>query len=129
MGAFEAEYGADATPFADEARRRFFPQLDKTGWSKVVLAASVRAYVPPTLVRCPPESDPDVKLPIARPALYIFTCCKTRRARSTMCGQKFFRAGPSYGVQLSLEAFCRWRIQIRADTLIPRMSSSLTGIP
>ena len=46
VGAFEAEHGADAKPFADEARRRFFPQLDKVGWSKVVLAASVRAYVP-----------------------------------------------------------------------------------
>jgi carboxyl-terminal processing protease len=46
VGAFEAAHGAEAKPFADEARRRFFPQLDKTGWAKVVLASAVRAYVP-----------------------------------------------------------------------------------
>jgi carboxyl-terminal processing protease len=46
VGAFEAIHGADAKPFADEARRRFFPQLDKAGWAKVVLASAVRAYVP-----------------------------------------------------------------------------------
>jgi carboxyl-terminal processing protease len=46
VGAFEAAHGAEAKPFADEARRRFFPQLDKSGWAKVVLASAVRAYVP-----------------------------------------------------------------------------------
>ena len=46
VGAFEATYGAAAKPFADEARRRFFPDLDKAGWAKVVLASAVRAYVP-----------------------------------------------------------------------------------
>ena len=46
VGAFEAAHGAEARPFADEARRRFFPQLDKAGWAKVVLASAVRAYVP-----------------------------------------------------------------------------------
>ena len=46
VGAFEAAHGPDARPFADEARRRFFPQLDKEGWAKVVLASAVRAYVP-----------------------------------------------------------------------------------
>ena len=46
VGAFEAAHGAEAKPFADEARRRFFPQLDKAGWAKVVLASAVRAYVP-----------------------------------------------------------------------------------
>jgi len=46
VGAFEAVHGAEAKPFADEARRRFFPQLDKAGWAKVVLASAVRAYVP-----------------------------------------------------------------------------------
>lgn len=46
VGAFEAVHGAEAKPFADDARRRFFPQLDKAGWAKVVLAAAVRAYVP-----------------------------------------------------------------------------------
>ena len=46
VGAFETAHGAEAKPFADEARRRFFPQLDKAGWAKVVLASAVRAYVP-----------------------------------------------------------------------------------
>jgi carboxyl-terminal processing protease len=46
VGSFEAVHGAEAKPFADEARRRFFPQLDKAGWAKVVLASAVRAYVP-----------------------------------------------------------------------------------
>jgi carboxyl-terminal processing protease len=46
VGAFEAAHGAEGKPFADEARRRFFPQLDKAGWAKVVLASAVRAYVP-----------------------------------------------------------------------------------
>ncbi|MBX3262343.1 MAG: S41 family peptidase [Labilithrix sp.] len=45
-GAFEAAYGAEGARFADEARRRFFPPLDKAGWSRVVLASAVRAYVP-----------------------------------------------------------------------------------
>jgi len=46
VGAFEGVHGAAAKPYADEARRRFFPPLDKNGWAKVVLASSVRAYVP-----------------------------------------------------------------------------------
>jgi carboxyl-terminal processing protease len=46
VGAFELAYGPEAKPFADEARRRFFPQLDKAAWAKVVLASAVRAYVP-----------------------------------------------------------------------------------
>ena len=46
VGAFEVAHGPEAKPFADEARRRFFPQLDKAGWAKVVLASAVRAYVP-----------------------------------------------------------------------------------
>lgn len=46
VGAFEAAHGSDGKPFADEARRRFFPQLDRQGWAKVVLASAVRAYVP-----------------------------------------------------------------------------------
>jgi len=45
-GAFEAAYGADGKTYADIARRRFFPSLDKAGWAKVVLASAVRAYVP-----------------------------------------------------------------------------------
>ncbi|MBX3222794.1 MAG: hypothetical protein KF795_19935 [Labilithrix sp.] len=45
-GAFEAAYGKEGKRYADEARRRFFPPLDKAGWSRVVLASAVRAYVP-----------------------------------------------------------------------------------
>ena len=45
-GIFERTYGKDGTLYVDEARRRFFPPLDKNGWSKVVLASAVRAYVP-----------------------------------------------------------------------------------
>lgn len=45
-GAFEIAYGSEAKAYADEARRRFFPPLDKNGWAKVVLASAVRAYVP-----------------------------------------------------------------------------------
>ena len=46
VGAFEAAHGHDGKQFADEARRRFFPPLDKNGWARVVLASAVRAYVP-----------------------------------------------------------------------------------
>lgn len=45
-GAFEEAHGAMGKRFADEARRRFFPSLDKQGWARVVLASAVRAYVP-----------------------------------------------------------------------------------
>ncbi len=45
-GAFEAEFGPRGKVYAEEARRRFFPPLDKAGWSRVVLASAVRAYVP-----------------------------------------------------------------------------------
>ena len=45
-GAFEAAFGPRGKLYAEEARRRFFPPLDKAGWSKVVLASAVRAYVP-----------------------------------------------------------------------------------
>lgn len=45
-GAFERAHGKAASPFVDEARRRFFPPLDAVGWSRVVLASAVRAYVP-----------------------------------------------------------------------------------
>jgi carboxyl-terminal processing protease len=46
VGAFEAAHGEAGKTYAAEARRRFFPPLDKEGWAKVVLAAAVRAYVP-----------------------------------------------------------------------------------
>ncbi|MDF2697106.1 MAG: protease, partial [Labilithrix sp.] len=45
-GAFEAAHGSQGKLFADEARRRFFPPLDRAGWARVVLASAVRAYVP-----------------------------------------------------------------------------------
>jgi carboxyl-terminal processing protease len=45
-GAFEAAYGQEGKRAADEARRRFFPPLDKSGWARVILASAVRAYVP-----------------------------------------------------------------------------------
>lgn len=46
VGAFELAYGEKGRAFADDARKRFFPPLDKAGWTKVVLASAVRAYVP-----------------------------------------------------------------------------------
>lgn len=46
VGAFEALHGDRGKAIGDEARRRFFPPLDKAGWSRVVLASAVRAYVP-----------------------------------------------------------------------------------
>lgn len=45
-GAFELAQGPAGKTYADEARRRFFPPLDKAGWARVVLASAVRAYVP-----------------------------------------------------------------------------------
>ena len=45
-GAFEAAYGAKGKALADDARRRFFPPLDKEAWARVILASAVRAYVP-----------------------------------------------------------------------------------
>jgi carboxyl-terminal processing protease len=45
-GAFEAAQGDAGRLYASEARRRFFPPLDRAGWAKVVLASAVRAYVP-----------------------------------------------------------------------------------
>lgn len=46
VGAFEAAHGARAHVFAEAARKRFLPALDAKGWSRVVLASAVRAYVP-----------------------------------------------------------------------------------
>lgn len=45
-GAFESTFGAEGKEYADAARKRFFPPLDKAGWARVVLASAVRAYVP-----------------------------------------------------------------------------------
>ena len=46
IGAIERALGASAMPYADRARSRYFPALDEDGWSQVVLASAVRAYVP-----------------------------------------------------------------------------------
>lgn len=46
VGAFEAAHGDRGRAFGDAARRRFFPELDRSGWARVVLASAVRAYVP-----------------------------------------------------------------------------------
>jgi carboxyl-terminal processing protease len=46
VGTVERELGAVAAPYADRARIRYFPVLDREGWAQVVLAAAVRAYVP-----------------------------------------------------------------------------------
>jgi carboxyl-terminal processing protease len=45
VAAFEREVGDDARAYGETARARFFPDLDELEWSKVVLSASVRAYV------------------------------------------------------------------------------------
>lgn len=45
-GAFERLVGEAATPYVEAARGRFFPDHDAEGWSHVVLAAGLRAYVP-----------------------------------------------------------------------------------
>lgn len=46
IGSAEAAYGAEVTPFADAARRRYFPAWEPAEWSEAVLAAAVRAYLP-----------------------------------------------------------------------------------
>jgi hypothetical protein len=46
VGAFERALGDAGRTYSDAARERFFPTLDVEGWARVVLAASVRAYVP-----------------------------------------------------------------------------------
>jgi carboxyl-terminal processing protease len=45
VGTIERAVGQSALPFADAARARFLPSLDAEGWQRVVLAATVRAYV------------------------------------------------------------------------------------
>jgi|HubBroStandDraft_1064217.scaffolds.fasta_scaffold08591_3 carboxyl-terminal processing protease len=46
IGVLDRSMGPAARPYADAARARYFPTLDAQGWSGVVLAAAVRAYVP-----------------------------------------------------------------------------------
>ncbi len=45
VGALQRALGPQADPYASAARARFFPSLDAEDWSRVILAASVRAYV------------------------------------------------------------------------------------
>ncbi len=42
----ERGLGASGDPYVAAARSRYFPTLDEDAWSRVVLAATVRAYVP-----------------------------------------------------------------------------------
>jgi carboxyl-terminal processing protease len=46
VGAIQREAGASMKPYADAARERYFPNIDADAWADVVLAATVRAYVP-----------------------------------------------------------------------------------
>ena len=46
IGAFSRAIGPAGKPYVEAARERYFPTLDADGWSRVVLAAAVRAYVP-----------------------------------------------------------------------------------
>jgi carboxyl-terminal processing protease len=46
LSAVEHALGPAARPYVEAARARYFPALDADGWVAVVLAASVRAYVP-----------------------------------------------------------------------------------
>ena len=46
VSAIEHDLGPAAHPYVDAARARYFPSLDADGWSRIVLAAAVRAYVP-----------------------------------------------------------------------------------
>lgn len=46
VGALRVAYGEGIAPYADAARSRAAPTLDAAGWSRVVLAAELRAYIP-----------------------------------------------------------------------------------
>jgi carboxyl-terminal processing protease len=46
VGALRAAYGEAATPYAEAARSRAAPALDAEAWSRVVIAAALRAYIP-----------------------------------------------------------------------------------
>ncbi len=46
VGAFERGLGPSSLVYANAASDRFFPVIDADAWSRVVLAAAVRAYVP-----------------------------------------------------------------------------------
>jgi carboxyl-terminal processing protease len=46
IGIVERDLGPSVHPYAEQARARYFPNLDGEGWAQVVLASAVRAYVP-----------------------------------------------------------------------------------
>jgi carboxyl-terminal processing protease len=46
VGALRLAYGEKMAPFADAAKERAAPRLDAAGWSRVVMAAALRAYIP-----------------------------------------------------------------------------------
>ncbi len=46
VGVARLAYGDALEPYAAAASKRFFPELGEDGWARVVMAASVRAYVP-----------------------------------------------------------------------------------
>ena len=46
IASLRAALGPDAEPIATAARSRYFPEFGPDAWSRVVLAAAVRAYVP-----------------------------------------------------------------------------------
>jgi carboxyl-terminal processing protease len=45
-GLLDRDLGPSVAPYTEAARARYFPSFDPEAWSRVVLAAAVRAYVP-----------------------------------------------------------------------------------
>ncbi|MFO0759993.1 MAG: S41 family peptidase [Byssovorax sp.] len=46
VGALRMAYGEKMAPYAEAAKDRAAPPLDAAGWSRVVMAAALRAYIP-----------------------------------------------------------------------------------
>src|SRR5262249_51802714 len=46
VGTLRAAYGESVAPYASAARSRAAPELYEDGWSRVVTAAALRAYIP-----------------------------------------------------------------------------------
>jgi carboxyl-terminal processing protease len=46
VGTLRASYGEEIAPYAEAARNRAAPALDEESWSRVVIAAALRAYIP-----------------------------------------------------------------------------------
>jgi carboxyl-terminal processing protease len=46
IGVVQQSFGDPVRSFAEQARNRFVPALSPSGWSRVLLAATVRAYLP-----------------------------------------------------------------------------------